>query len=176
MNMKFLLIELFFISALNRPRKGPKRNLYTRRKLALVIGNENYERSENKIQNSINHAGQLADLLKSMSFNVMLRKDVKFESAIMRSVQELNDTCTIEDGDLILFYFSGHAYQFQGKNYLIPTYDSEIVNEEDITYFGIDVARILGRFREEKPKCAIIFLLDCCRSYKLKQEPSETGK
>ncbi|CAF3308741.1 unnamed protein product, partial [Rotaria sp. Silwood2] len=34
--------------------------------------------------------------------------------------------------DLVLFYFSGHGYHFDGKNYLIPIKDADMEDETDI--------------------------------------------
>ena len=160
----------------NRRKTSSRRNLYTRRKLAVIIANENYDRPENKLEKSVAHAQQLGDLLRTMSFNVMVATKIRYGSDIMRKVQELDDICTIEDGDLILFYFSGHGYQLEGKNYLIPTDDSRLCEEKDVKDIGIDAAQILGRLREKRPNCAIIFILDCCRPYALKKPTSGDRK
>ena len=83
---------------------------------------------------------------------------------------------TINDGDLILFYFSGHGYQLNGKNYLIPVYDTILQNEKDVEEFAIDVEQVITLLAERNPSYANILILDCCRSYKLKNASASNGK
>ncbi len=40
------------------------------RKLALIIGNGDYHRSENRLNSSINNAKELSNLLKTINFEV----------------------------------------------------------------------------------------------------------
>ena len=150
--------------------------MLTRRKLALIIGNDNYRRSGNKLENSVQHAEKLGGLLEQMNFNVVVQTNISNKDEMNRKVQEFDATCTIEDGDLILFYFSGHAYQFDGKNYLIHTDDTKIDTEGGVVHFGNDTAEILGKLRAAKRRCTIIFILDCCRPYALQGTSHGTGK
>ena len=83
---------------------------------------------------------------------------------------------TIDDGSLVLFYFSGHSYQLNGKNYLIPVYDMIIQNEKDVEEFGIDVERIITLLSERNPSYATIVILDCCKPYQLRNASKSSGK
>lgn len=82
----------------------------------------------------------------------------------------------INDGDLILFYFSGHSYQLNGKTYLIPVYDRILQNEKDVEEFAIDIQQVLTLLEERNPSHVNIVILDCCRSYKLKNASTSNGK
>ena len=165
-----------FILVPNQRITSSRRNLSARRKLALIIGNDNYHRSSNKLQNSVKAAEELRDLLEKMDFTVVLKTNTSNGSQMMSEVKDFNDTCKIQDGDLILFYYSGHGFQFENKNYLIPVNDSIIDSDGDGKDVGTDAARILERLRENKPRSAIIFILDCCRSYMLQRTPPESCK
>ncbi len=83
---------------------------------------------------------------------------------------------TINDGTLILFYFKGHGYQLNGKNYLIPVYDTILQNERDVEEFGIDVEQIITLLTERNPSYVTIVILDCCRPYKLKNASAPSGE
>ena len=149
-------------------------DLSDRRKLALIIGNGNYSQRINKIDQSVRDANDLANLLKTINFDVSTQNNIPNE--IMKQVQQFVDESEVEDGDLILFYFSGHTYQFNDKNYLIPTDDTRIEDDDDVEIFGTDVKRILERLMENRPSCVIIFILDCCRSYTLKNASTSNCK
>jgi uncharacterized caspase-like protein len=149
-------------------------DLFDRRKLALIIGNGNYSQRINKLDQSVKNANDLANLLKTINFDVMTQNNIPNE--IMKRIQEFVDEFKIRDGDLILVFFSGNAYQFNGRNYLIPIDDTRIDDDEDVEVFGTDVKRILDRLMENRPSCVVVFILDCCRPYVLKNASKSTCK
>jgi uncharacterized caspase-like protein len=140
------------------------KNPTPRRKLALIIGNNNYSRPSNRLNQSINNANDLNDLLKSINFNVTMYTDGNAEMMLKIT----NFAKTIKDGDLVLFYFSGHGYQVKDKNYLIPVDDAEIESDKDVEDIAINVERTFERLVERNPSYVTIFILDCCRPYLLK--------
>lgn len=84
----------------------------SRRKLALIIGNNNYNRRESQLRHCINDANDLSNLLQAISFNVT----TGYNLTNAEMISTLNSfSKTIHDGDLVLFYFSGHGYQVNGK-------------------------------------------------------------
>lgn len=159
----------------SRRKSSSRRRILARRKLAFIIGNNNYRRSGNKLEKSVEHAEKLKGLLEQMNFNVVAHTNVNTKDEMNRKVQAFNDVCATEDGDLILFYFSGHACQFDGKNYLIPTNETEI-KAEDVAHHSNDAAEILKELRADKRRCTIIFILDCCRAFNLAETSSDTSK
>ena len=137
----------------------------TRQKLALVIGNDSYTRSTNRLENSTRNAEELGYSLEDMGFTVTMKANIVNAKELMKEVQQFCDT--IEDNDLIVFYFSGHAYHFEGHNYLLSTDDSRIDSGEDVGELGTDVRRIVERLLQDKPSCIAVVILDCCRPYVL---------
>ncbi|CAF4926200.1 unnamed protein product, partial [Rotaria sp. Silwood1] len=81
-----------------------------RRKLALVIGIDDYK-SGSKLKNTINDANDMSSELKRIGFTT--------------GGPKLNLTCeqmkitiadferSIEEGDMVLFYFAGHGVQWE---------------------------------------------------------------
>jgi uncharacterized caspase-like protein len=143
-----------------------------RRKLALVIGNGNYSRPSNRLTHSINNAIDVSDLLNRINFNVTTYTDANTEMKEMI----VDFAKTIKPDDLILFYFSGHGYQVQGKNYLIPVDDDEIKTKRNIEDIAINVERTIERLVEKNPSYVTIFILDCCRPYVLKNPRTPNRK
>jgi uncharacterized caspase-like protein len=138
----------------------------------LIIGNGNYNEPHNRLNHSINNANGLSDLLNKISFDVTLHTNP--ETQMMKLIR--NFAKTINDGTLILFYFKGHGYQLNGKNYLIPVYDTILQNERDVEEFGIDVEQIITLLTERNPSYVTIVILDCCRPYKLKNASAPSGE
>jgi uncharacterized caspase-like protein len=145
----------------------------SRRKLALIIGNNEYSRPENRLRHCINDANDLNKLLKTINFTV----DINHDLTNAEMVSAINSfSKTIHDGDLVLFYFSGHGYQVGGENYLMPIDDAKIKTEDDVESFAIPVERTIGQFAAQNPSYVTIFILDCCRVYWPKNMPKTRGK
>ena len=68
----------------------------------------------------------------------------------------------IQNGDVALFYFSGHGAQVKGENYLLPVGGS-IESESDVYYDAVSVGRILAKLEESRNKINIV-ILDACRN------------
>jgi uncharacterized caspase-like protein len=81
--------------------------------------------------------------------------------------QEIDDAVRefvreIQNGDVGLFYFSGHGVQVNGENYLIPVSGS-IETETQCKYRAVNAGEILGQM-EESGNRINIFVLDACRN------------
>lgn len=83
---------------------------------ALVIGNNNYLHA-NVLLNATNDARDVANVLVTLGYSVTRALNV--------SRSRLNDTVTLFDqslasGDMAVIYYSGHGFQVEGENYLVP--------------------------------------------------------
>ncbi|CAF1175627.1 unnamed protein product [Rotaria sp. Silwood1] len=81
----------------------------SRRKMALVIGNSDYEYLK-KLKNPSNDADAMESTLKRIGFTVTKKKNATYD--------EMEDSITnfkrkIDKGDMVLFYFSGHGVQWE---------------------------------------------------------------
>jgi len=138
----------------------------------LIIGNENYNEPHNRLNHSINNANDLSHSLNQIGFDVTLHRDP--ETQMMKLIR--NFAKTINDGDLTLFYFSGHSFKLNDKNYIIPVYDIILQNRRDVEEFAIDIEQILTVLAERNPSYATIVILDCCRPYKLRNASTSNGE
>lgn len=127
------------------------------RKIALVIGNKNYPVSP--LQNSVNDANDLAELLKQKNFEV--HKVIDGTRLEMRNaVRQFTEK--IAQGGVGLFYYSGHGVQVDGDNYLVPV-DASYEYKEEVPDVCVSVASIL-RFMESSNNRLNIMILDACRN------------
>ena len=143
-----------------------------RRKWALIIGNNEYRRSANKLQCSVKNANKLCHSMKGIKFQTVECANINGD--VMDQILEFRKK--VRDGDLILFYFSGHASHFEGHNYLLSTDDSRIDSGEDIRDLGTNVRTMVERLLQDKPSCIAVVILDCCKPYILGNSTEANGK
>ena len=133
-----------------------------RRKIALVIGNQNYRRPENRLHHSKTDALDISAALRNMKFDVTTACNLTYLE-MLSTIS--NFSKTLIDGDLVLFYFSGHGYQINGKNYLMHVDDHLIDSDEDVENSAISLQYCLDQLGEQCTSAVGIFILDCCRSH-----------
>ncbi|CAF4052648.1 unnamed protein product, partial [Rotaria sp. Silwood1] len=133
-----------------------------RRKLALVIGIGNYDHCE-KLQNPENDANDMSFILKGIDFIVTKRLHLK-RAEMKHAVIDFEES--IEQGDMILFYFAGHGVQWEDQNYLIAA-DTPLLDGAALNKSAINAQNILDTLSDRNPY-VMIFLLDCCRKYHLR--------
>jgi hypothetical protein len=124
---------------------------------ALVIGNSAYRAAP--LQNPVNDAEDMAELLSTLQFKVTLKKNVDrraFEESIRHFGRQLSN------GGVGLFYFAGHGMQVEGRNYLVPV-DARIESESDVRYEAVDAGYILGKMEDARNHLNLV-ILDACRN------------
>ena len=149
------------------------RNPSIRRKRALIIGNDNYDKPSSKLNYSRNNVNDLSSSLRTINFDTKMSYDL--------NKQQMH-TCiidfskTVQDGDLVVVYFSGHACEVDQKSYLIPIDDMKIGTERDVYDFTVNIERQLERLVNKNPSGVTIFIVDCGKSYLLKNATASTSK
>jgi hypothetical protein len=129
-----------------------------RRRLALVIGNDNYS-SMPVLNNAVNDAKSMSDALKQANFEVLYYKNLNkrgMEEALYTFAQKLGKD------DVGMFYFAGHGVQANSQNFLIPVAEN-VKKSADVQFEGIDVNRVMAYLRDSKNSLNIV-VLDACRS------------
>jgi hypothetical protein len=141
---------------------------YAKERIALVIGNADYTSSA--LVNSVNDAEDIASTLESLGFGVNLVKNAtrdQMQAAISEFVGNLND-------DMVgLFYYSGHAVQFKGDNYLIPIGGVDKVSRtEDLPKYAVNTNIVLDGLNQSQSNLNFVFL-DACRDNPFKNLSKE---
>jgi formylglycine-generating enzyme required for sulfatase activity len=131
------------------------------RRVALVIGNSDYQHAQNlpKLTNPTNDAEDVAAALRSFGFEVIERHNQTLE-AMNAAIAEFGRR--IADSDAALFYFAGHGIQVKNQNYLMPI-NAKLESEAVVPYQGINVNQILDEMDNAK-SAANIVMLDACRN------------
>jgi hypothetical protein len=126
-------------------------------RVALLIGNNEYSDKNAKLANAVNDSTDLGNLLTQLGFKVIVRNDVSIEQ-MKDAVREFS--ASLDKAQVAVFFYAGHAMQFQGNNYLLPT-NASLKSERDVLLDGFDVANILYLMGTGKTKNFVI--LDACR-------------
>src|SRR5262249_15953884 len=100
------------------------------RRVALVVGNATYNSANMSLSNPRNDAEDISALLKELDFKVVTainatRRDMELK------LQEFARLAV--DADSALFFYAGHALQYQGRNFLMPT-DAQLEDEFSIRF------------------------------------------
>ena len=129
----------------------------TERRLALVIGNKDYQ-NVSRLNNPLNDADDMAAALRALGFEVILRKNLT-QSDFLRNIDDFGDR--LRQYDVGLFYYSGHGVQHNGENYLVPV-DANAKTAPEIEYACVKLGRTLAKMEGANLKVALA-LLDACR-------------
>src|SRR5262249_25397235 len=126
------------------------------KRVALVIGNGAYAKAPH-LPNPPHDARDVAAALKRIDFDVIQGADLdraRMQDAIVRFAR------AAQSADVGIFYYSGHAIQFKGVNYLMPV-DAKLDDEADLYRFT-KVDDVLGYLQQAK--ALKILVLDACRN------------
>ena len=128
-----------------------------KKRLALVIGNANYDKGE--LKNPVNDARLIASTLDSLDFDVILKENLENRTDFIRSIREFGNKRS--DYDVAFVYYAGHGIQVDDENFLLPTKE-EFSSEEDVLDFGVSVQNIMRYLRAQTNEVNIL-ILDACR-------------
>lgn len=126
------------------------------KKIALVVGNSAYEYAAT-LPNPENDARAISSALETLGFDVSTCIDADCES-MKRDLEEFKVKAS--GAGILLFYYSGHGLQVDGRNYLVPV-DAELVLRSDLGRLSPvqELIDELGSAADTR-----LFFLDACRS------------
>jgi len=131
-------------------------NIIPKKKIALVIGNTDYNDDLLDLKNPVNDANLITSTLTKLDFEVILRKNLN-KKETLDAIKYFKNTHT--EYDFSVIYYAGHALQDQnGNSFLLPTDYSQ---EDSITDSSINLSGLLNYFESSNTPTLLIF--DACR-------------
>ncbi|SDR83802.1 caspase family protein [Bradyrhizobium canariense] len=127
------------------------------RRVALVIGNSAYK-SAPPLSNTINDSTAIANMFKSVGFEVVISRNDLGVVDFKRAVREF--LLTAETADIAVVYYAGHGVEIGGTNYLVPT-DARLGRDYDVEDEAVALDRIIWALQSVRRLRLI--LLDACR-------------
>ncbi len=149
MKIRFFIVFVVFVSSLSFSQED--------KRLALVIGNANYDKGE--LKNPVNDARLVASTLDSLNFDVILKENLSTKREMLSAVKEFG--VKRPEYDVAFVYYAGHGIQVEDENFLLPT--KEVFEEEfDVMDYGVSVQNIMRYLRTQTNEVNIL-ILDACR-------------
>jgi len=130
------------------------------RRLALVIGNANYEEGD-ELLNPVNDARLMKESLEKLNFEVLYYENIG-------SFREMTDAILDfgkkrKEYDIAFVYYAGHGVQINNNNYLMPT--KEQFNDElDVQAYAYPMQRLLDFLQRQRDGQLNFIVLDACRN------------
>lgn len=140
------LISIFIMIAMFSALFGSRK--------ALIIGNSEYTTAP--LRNPVNDARLMKETLLELGFEVTYKYDLD-SVGFYRAIRDFSRSISIDDE--VFFYYSGHAVQIDGENYLLPVKD-EIDDEITARRRSMPLNDIMDYFRNASLN---IVVLDACR-------------
>lgn len=131
--------------------------LNTGKRLALVIGNDNYQNTV-PLKNARADAQAMAAKLQSLGFTVTLREDAG-EKDMQRALRIFKNT--VHGGDEVVVFYSGHGVELEGSNYLLPI-DIRGESPDQVKDDAIPLQRVLADLADQKARFTLA-IIDACR-------------
>lgn len=130
------------------------------KRVALIIGNSEYQNSS-VLKNPINDANTMSQTLGDMGFEVHKILDATY-GTMLNGLKKFSKS--INNADVVLFYFAGHGIQVGDRNYLLPT-DVHFQNgKSDVHLESISLEVVLRLMEYTNKKSLNMVILDACRN------------
>ena len=129
-----------------------------KKRIAFIIGNSDYD-SLKSLRNPENDVDSMANVLRSLNFDVQLYKNLRlenFKSELQKFKDKISNDCAV------LFYYAGHGVQINGNNYLVPV-DVFIRNESEVYEKCLCMKKDILCGFEGYSKNTNVIILDACR-------------
>lgn len=127
------------------------------RRVALVIGNANYEHA-GVLANTLNDAHAMTALFKRAGFDLV---DEHINLGVVEMKRTIRDfAAAASKADIAVVYYSGHGLEVAGANYLVPV-DARLSGAYDVEDEAVALDRLQTATRSASRLSLII--LDACR-------------
>ena len=125
-------------------------------RVALVVGNADYDEAAARLRNPVNDATAMAAALRRLGFRVIAGTNLD-EDAFYDKIAAFEDA--VSAAKIALFFYAGHGLQVDGRNYLAPV-DLKLERKQDLKRGAVELADVLEVMRSETN----LVILDACRT------------
>src|ERR1700753_2313914 len=142
-----LLASLIVASSFQAANAEERATAKPRARMALVIGNANYQDADTPLKSPVRDARALGSALRRAGFDVDVAENLTKEE-LRHALDRFYDK--IKPGTVALIFFSGYGIQSNRQNYLIPV-DAHIWTEADVRRQGTSLASVLSEVADRGP-------------------------
>ena len=150
-SLLFLLCGNVAQAAVGNTASGPGK------RIALVIGNAAYPQP---LLNPVNDARAMAERLRRLGFEVLLRTDINAQQ-LQKASAEFSTQA--RGADIALVFYAGHGAQAGEANYVLPLgANMNALSAAAIAAQGVSVSSLAGDLQRTGARGAVL-ILDACR-------------
>ena len=147
--------------------------VFAETRIALVVGNADYQQAGWELQNSVRDAQAVAARLTELGFDVETKINTS-EDDLENALRSLRSRLRRAGEDAVgLFYFSGHGIQSGGVNWLLPV-EVEARVHEDIADQGVRLGLVVDRMVQGGAAKSIL-IINACRNDPLPRATRSAG-
>ncbi|MBA4697989.1 MAG: caspase family protein [Ruminococcus sp.] len=128
------------------------------KKVAMLVGNDNYDSTNAVLRCAVNDANTLAKKLEELEFDVEVINNINNTGMGIEMAKFKRSLSNYEVG---LFFFAGHGFQFDGRNYL-ATIDTSFADESSTKYTSFPLDDVI-EIMEDSNLAIKILIIDACR-------------
>ena len=150
-----------FAEAANAAIGDGVRSLPTEKRVALVIGNANYQTAPS-LANPGNDARSVAQLLNTAGFEVTAATDLTRSDMVKAVDGFISRVADRGPNAVAMIYYAGHGVQLEGENYLLPI-DARISKLSDLDGNSLRLVDLMGTLETITSRMRIV-VLDACRN------------
>ncbi|MBP6275834.1 MAG: caspase family protein [Limnohabitans sp.] len=157
----WLFLAWFSFPALTQetaPQSRAESRTASPRKLALVIGNSQYQGVNRRLKNPAHDAQLMSQTLLKLGFEVQTHLDLS-RAEMGKRVSAF--AASLPTGATSLVFYAGHGVQIGGASYLMPT-DIQLSSEQNVQLSAYPLRRLLDEV-SAAPSAVNIVILDACR-------------
>ncbi|MGA7807036.1 caspase family protein [Bradyrhizobium sp.] len=157
----WLLFEVVLACALAACLIGLAAPAHAEKRVALVIGNNDYKNVP-KLQKAVNDARTMGETLKQLGFKVMVGENLNREQFSQALLAFDN---ALDPGDTAFFFYAGHGFEIAGQNFLLPTDVPAVTEgqEELLRDASVLADHVVERLQNKQARTAIL-VFDACRN------------
>ncbi len=138
------------------------------RRIALVIGNADYQNYP-PLPNVTNDVTDMTSALKALHFDVTVAPERQTMSElVLGDIMPFADA--IQEGDIVVIYYSGHGFSFGSESYLVPVGASASVKANKLSTTFPPISAIQSLIENQNPGL-VLMIFDACRSIGTFVEP-----
>ncbi len=139
------------------------------RRLALVIGNDDYKQFS-RLDKAGNDAESISKELEAAGFEVSLRRDLTYRKMVV-AFEEFYDK--VKAGDELVVFYAGHGLSTDRGAYLLPT-DIEGDTQSQVEKMSYSVNTMLDELDRMKARVSVL-IVDACRDNPLRVRGKSIG-
>ena len=131
-------------------------------RVALIIGNSNYESNLDDLFNPWNDAVLIGERLEAAGFDVEIVFDAELDTMIAATDRLAQRSAAAGSDATVLFYYAGHGMLIEGRNFLLPV-RHDFAFKQDVVAGALSLNTVVDRIAPGQ-EGKLIVMYDACNT------------